>query len=87
MKLSIKSMALTCGIIWGIAIFLVGLGNQCMPPYGAAFLELTDSIYPGFHYHEDAGFGSVIIVTLYGTLDGLVGGAVFAWLYNRFSSR
>jgi hypothetical protein len=85
MKLSIKGMALACGAIWGVAVFLVGLGNLCCPPYGAAFLELIDSLYPGYHYQEGAGFGSVVIGSLYGLFDGAIGGAVFAWVYNCFS--
>ena len=44
---------------------------------------LGASIYPG--YHGPAGFGSVIVVTLYALLDGLVCGALFAWLYNAFA--
>ncbi len=27
----------------------------------------------------------VVIGTIYGTVDGLIGGAVFAWLYNQFA--
>ena len=77
-------MALTCGVIWGAAILLVALGNLIAPPYGAAFLEVTASVYPGYHFAEDAGFGSVIIATLYGVLDGAIGGAIFAWVYNKF---
>jgi hypothetical protein len=37
-------------------------------------------------YNGPAGLGSVIIVTLYGALDGAVLGTVIAWLYNRFAA-
>ena len=43
-------------------------------------LDLVASLYPG--YHDPAGFGSVIVVTLYGLVDGAVRGAVIGWLYN-----
>ena len=47
------------------------------------------SVYPG--YNATPSIGQVIIGTLYGVLDGAVGGAVFAWLYNtcaaKFGSR
>jgi hypothetical protein len=50
------------------------------PPYGESFLQLLDSIYPG--YHASGGFGSVVIGSLYAVVDGAVGGLVFGWLYN-----
>jgi hypothetical protein len=50
------------------------------PSYGGAFLDLGASIYPG--YQGPDGIGSVIVVTLYGLVDGAIGGAVLAWLYN-----
>lgn len=81
MQLSIKGLALTAGILWGLSYLLVGIANLIWPSYGEAFLNLGASIYPG--YHGPAGFGSVIVVTLYALVDGLVGGAVFAWLYNK----
>ena len=80
MSLNLKALALTAALIWGGAIFLVGVGNLASPDYGSAFLELIASIYPGY---TPAGFGSVIVATLYGMLDGLVAGAIVAWLYNK----
>jgi hypothetical protein len=59
------------------------VGNLVAPAYGSAFLELIASIYPGY---TPAGFGSVIVATLYGMLDGLVGGAIVAWLYNKVAA-
>ena len=29
----------------------------------------------------------MIIVTLYGLVDGVIGGAIFGWLYNTFVAR
>ena len=82
MKLSIKALALSFGIIWGAAIFLVGIAHLIWPGYGTAFLGLVDSIYPGY---DVGGFGSVIVGTLYGLVDGAIGGAVLAWLYNKLT--
>ena len=82
MKLSVKGLALAVGVIWGGAIFLVGIGNL-IGGYGQLFLEVISSIYPG--YKATASFGQVIIVTLYALLDGVIGGAVLAWLYNFFA--
>ena len=80
MTLSMKGLALTAGILWGACYLLVGLANLIWPSYADAFLTWTASFYPG--YNGPTGFASVIVVTLYALVDGLVAGAVFAWLYN-----
>lgn len=82
MKLCMRSLALASGILWGGMFFVVGLMNLLGGHYGAHLLDFAASIYPG--YDGPAGFGSVLVVTLYGLIDGAVGGAIFAWLYNRF---
>ncbi len=83
MKLDVKAMAIALGLAWGIAaMFLVGAVNLMVPPYGQVFLEAMASIYPG--YTAAASFGQVILGTLYGLVDGAIGGAIFAWLYNCF---
>jgi len=51
--------------------------------YGAAFLKVIDSIYPGYHMGQ-WGFFGVIVATLYAALDGFIAGIIFAWLYNLF---
>ncbi len=83
MKLDIKGMAITLGLVWGAAVLLVGIANLIWPNYGQAFLELVASIYPG--YTAGASVGQLIVGTLYGLVDGAVGGAVIAWLYNLFA--
>lgn len=80
MKLSTKAFAITAGLFWGGAILLVGLVNLVSPDYGVAFLNLSASVYPG--YEPMTGVGSVITGTLYGLVDGAIGGFIFAWLYN-----
>ena len=84
MKLSVKGMAIAVGIMWGVlAVFLTGCVNLIWPSYGQEFLRLLASIYPG--YQATASFGQVIVGTLYGLVDGAVGGAIFALLYNRLA--
>jgi len=80
MRFSVRTLALTCGILWAVTFFLMALSNLVWPGYGVAFLDLMDSVYPGY---TPGGFGSVIMGSLYALLDGAIGGAVFAWLYNR----
>ncbi len=83
MSLNIKAMAVTIGAVWGGSFLFTGLANLLAETYGLAWLELGASIYPG--YNGPAGFGSVIVVTLYAMLDGAVVGAILAWVYNFFS--
>lgn len=83
MSLSIRSLGITAAIVWGGSIFLVGLVGMAAPGYGGAFLQLPASLYPG--YHATGGFVDLIIGTLYGLVDGLVCGVIFAWIYNRLA--
>ena len=85
MRFSVIPLALTLGLFWGAAILIVALANLIWPNYGRAFLDLAASLYPG--YHPGSGLASVITVTLYGLVDGAVGGALFAWLYNFVARR
>ncbi len=84
MKLDVKALALTGGLIWGIlAMFLSGVANLIWSGYAQGFLTVMASVYPG--YNATASFGQVIIGTLYGLVDGAVAGALFAWVYNCFA--
>ena len=85
MRFRVISLALTLGMFWGAAILMVAVANLIWPNYGRAFLDLAASLYPG--YHAGSGPASVITVTLYGLVDGAVGGAVFGWLYNFVAHR
>ena len=82
MKLNITAFMLACGLLWGLGLFLatwwiIATGGATTDP---TFLS---RIYPG--YSLDA-LGSVIGLA-WGFFDGLIGGAVFAWLYNRLAGR
>ena len=80
MRLSIKAMSGAFGILLGACLLFVGIANTIWPSYGLAFLQLCASVYPG--YHPGTGLGSVVIGAIYALVDGLIGGAVFGWLYN-----
>jgi len=83
MQLSTRSVALAAAIMWGGSVLLIGLGSMLSPGYGTGMLDLVATIYPG--YHNSGGFVDLLMGTLYALLDGLVGGFVFAWLYNRLA--
>jgi len=63
-------------------ILIVGLCNLAYPAYGLEFLRLVGSLYPG--YDATPQVGSVVVGTLYGLVDGSIGGIIFVWLHNRF---
>ena len=83
MKFNIRALALASAILWGGCVLLVGVANLICAGYGQHFLEMLSSFYPG--YHATRSIAEVVIGTIYGTVDGLIGGAVFAWLYNQFA--
>ncbi len=85
MKINLKALSLTLAIGWGGSVFVVGTGNLIWPTYGSAFLELVASIYPG--YQATSSFGEVIVGTLYGTVDGFIGGLILGWLYNLLAGK
>jgi hypothetical protein len=82
MKLSVKGLALASAILWGVAMLGMGLANLIWANYGQQFLQTMASVYVG--YHATRSIAEVIVGTLYGFVDGLIGGAVLAWLYNQF---
>jgi hypothetical protein len=71
------------GTLWGVEMLGMGLANLVWSSYGQQFLQTMSSVYPG--YHATRSVVEVIVGTLYGVVDGLIGGAVFAWLYNQFA--
>lgn len=83
MKFDIKAVALACAISWGGGVLLVGVANLICAGYGQNFLEMLASCYPG--YHATRSIGEVAIVTLWAIADGLIGGFIFGWLYNRLA--
>jgi len=85
MRLSLKAITITGGLLGGGAILLVGLINLAWPGYGLNFLQLTSSVYPWFHASHT--FSSVLIGTIDGLADGAVAGLLFAWLYNSLAGR
>ena len=83
MRLNVKALALTAGIVWALSVLLVGAANLIWPGYDGAFLQVIDSIYPG--YHATRSVIDVIVGVLYALVDGAVCGLVFGWLYNLFA--
>jgi hypothetical protein len=85
MKLNTKAFALAGAILWGGCMLGMTLANLIWGNYGQEFLRFMASVYPG--YHAARSIAEVIVGTLYGATDGLIGGALFAWLYNCFAGK
>ncbi len=80
MKLNIKSFALTCALVWGLGLFLltwwfIAIDGATGQP------TFIGKIYRGYTI---SAVGSVIGL-VYAFFDALIGGAIFAWLYNRMA--
>ena len=80
MKLNIKSFALTCGLVWGFALFLL---TWWIIAFDGATGEptLIGRLYRGYSISPAGSF--IGLAWAFG--DGLIGGAIFAWLYNLVS--
>ena len=77
MKLNVRSLALTAAIICGVGMFLL---TWWVIIFEGASGERTvlGLVYRGYNISPLGSF----IGLLWGFVDGLIGGAVFAWLYN-----
>jgi len=80
--ISIKAVTLTSALLWGGAMLFVGLINLADASYGAAFLHMMSSVYPGADTART--FGKVILGTIYGFVDGAIAGYLFAVIYKAF---
>jgi len=82
MKLNVKAFAVTCGLFWGIGLFLITLWIIL---FDGATGETTiiGKIYRGYCI----SFTGSLIGLVWAFFDGLIGGAIFAWLYNLLSGR
>jgi hypothetical protein len=77
MKLNVKAFALTCGSIWGLAIFLLTWWIIAFEG-STGDITLIGRIYLGYSI-SPAGS---LIGFVWAFVDGLLFGAIFALLYN-----
>jgi hypothetical protein len=82
MKLNVKALALTAGLWWGFGLCFL---TWWIIAFEGATGDVTliGHIYRGYNISP---LGSVIGL-VWGFFDGLVGGAIFAWLYNFLAGR
>ena len=80
MRLNTKALALTCGILWGAAIFLATVWLLVFG-YEGQIIRVLDHFYFGYSF----SYVGAVIGGIWGFIDGAIGGFVFAWLYNKLS--
>lgn len=80
MKISVKAITLSSGILWGALMLLVGLIRLVAPSYGTDFLRVMSSVYPGTDPVPTVG--SALLGTVYGFVDGAIAGCLFGLIYD-----
>lgn len=82
MKLNIKAFSIVCGLLWGLGLFLI---TWWIIAFDGVSEEptLISSIYRGYTI---TAVGSLIGL-IWAFADGLIGGAIFAWLYNLIAEK
>lgn len=82
MKLDVRAFAITCSLIWGFGLFFLTWWIIMFDgPTGE--VTLIGRLYRGYSISPT---GSVIGL-LWALVDGFVGGAIFAWLYNWITAK
>ncbi|WP_353258632.1 bacteriophage holin [Prochlorothrix hollandica] len=77
MRLNIRSFALACGLLWGLGLFLATWWIIAFDGTSTAPTFLSQ-LYRGY---EITPKGSLIGLG-WALVDGAMGGAILAWLYN-----
>lgn len=82
MRLNVKAFALTGGLVWGIGLFFL---TWWIIAFDGATGEptLIGRLYRGYSISPAGSF----IGLVWAFVDGLIIGAIFAWLYNLIAAR
>lgn len=82
MKLDIKAFALTCALLWGAGLplltwWLIAVNGPSTAP------TWLGHFYRGYN----VTFVGSLIGGIWAFFDGLIGGAIFAWVYDFIDER
>lgn len=79
--INVKAFALTCGIFWAACLLLIALLTM-KTGLGLSFVNMVSEVYLGY---GPTPVGALVGI-MWGFIDGLVCGAIFAWLYNKLAA-
>ena len=82
MQLNIRAFALTCGLMWGFGLLLITWWILLLDGSTCA-VTFIGKVYRGFNL----SFSGSLIGFVWALVDGVIGGAIFAWLYNLIAKR
>lgn len=82
MKLDVKAFALACGLFWGLGLFFLTWWIIALDG-ATGEVTLIGRLYRGYSITP---MGSIVGLA-WAFVDGLVGGMIFAWLYNKLAAR
>lgn len=82
MKLNVKSFALTTALLWGLGLFTL---TWWIIAFEGVNSEVTiiGKLYKGYSFSPLGSF----IGLIWAFIDGLIIGALFAWVYNKISAK
>lgn len=81
MKLKISAFAMTTGLVWGLGLFMITWWIIFFDGSTGETL-LIGKVYRGYNV---SALGSLVGLA-WGLVDGIIGGAIFAWLYNKITT-
>lgn len=82
MKFNVKAFAITCAVIWGTGLFVLTWWIIAFDG-STGEVPFIGQVYRGYSITP---MGSLIGL-VWGFFDALIGGAIFAWLYNWLAAR
>ena len=80
MKINTKALALSVGIVCGLTVFLLTVWFLIMG-YNGNLVTQLGSVYLGYSVSWIGAF----VGLFYGFVDGLIGGALLGFFYNKFA--
>jgi hypothetical protein len=82
MRFNVKAFALTAGIFWAVSVFIITWWLIVF--HGASGARTFLGLF--YFGYSVSPIGSIIGL-VWGFFDGLISGAIFAWLYNLIADR
>lgn len=81
-KLHVVAFGMGIGVTWALGLFIVGL-LAVYTSTGVDMVNALGDLYVGFK----PTLGGVFIGTVWALVDGFIGGAIIAFVYNYFAGK